>query len=82
VAHSEARTREAGGRAGGRWRGVVNLGWLDGKRRRKYITCGTQAEVVRELRRLTATGYAGTVSLTAVDRCSGNAATGVRYAAG
>jgi len=31
----------------GRWRGVVNLGWHSGKRRRKYITRGTQAEVVR-----------------------------------
>jgi hypothetical protein len=37
----------------GRWRGVVDLGWHDGKRRRKYITRSTQAEVVRELRRLT-----------------------------
>ena len=27
----------------GRWRGVVNLGWHGGKRRRKYITRGTQA---------------------------------------
>jgi integrase len=43
----------------GRWRGVVDLGWHDGKRRRKYITRGTQAEVVRELRRLTAAAEAG-----------------------
>ena len=43
----------------GRWRGVVNLGWHDGKRRRKYITRGTQSEVVRELRRLTAAAEAG-----------------------
>jgi integrase len=43
----------------GRWRGVANLGWHDGKRRRKYITRGTQAEVVRELRRLTAAAEAG-----------------------
>ena len=43
----------------GRWRGVVNLGWHAGKRRRKYITRGTQAEVVRELRRLTAAADAG-----------------------
>ena len=42
----------------GRWRGVVDLGWHDG-RRRKYITRGTQAEVVRELRRLTAAAEAG-----------------------
>jgi len=43
----------------GRWRGVVDLGWHDGKRRRKYITRGSQAEVVRELRRLTADAEAG-----------------------
>jgi len=43
----------------GRWRGVVNLGWHDGKRRRKYITRGTQAEVVRELRGLTAAAETG-----------------------
>jgi integrase len=43
----------------GRWRGVADLGWHDGKRRRKYITRGTQAEVVRELRRLTAAAEAG-----------------------
>ncbi|HWI00876.1 MAG TPA: N-terminal phage integrase SAM-like domain-containing protein [Propionibacteriaceae bacterium] len=43
----------------GRWRGFVNLGWHGGKRRRKYITRGTQAEVVRELRRLTAAAEAG-----------------------
>ena len=34
----------------GRWRGVVNLGWQGGKRRRKYITRGTQAEVVGSTR--------------------------------
>ena len=43
----------------GRWRGVVNLGWHAGKRRRKYITRSTQADVVRELRRLTAAADAG-----------------------
>jgi integrase len=43
----------------GRWRGVVDLGWHDGKRRRKYITRGTQGDVVRELRRLTAAAEAG-----------------------
>jgi hypothetical protein len=37
----------------------VNLGWHAGKRRRKYITRGTQAEVVRQLRRLTAAAAAG-----------------------
>ena len=47
----------------GRWRGVANLGWHDGKRPRKYITRGTQAEVVRELRRLTAAAEAGRLSI-------------------
>jgi integrase len=48
----------------GRWRGVVDLGWHEGKRRRKYITRGTQAEVVRELRRLTAAAEAGRLAIT------------------
>jgi hypothetical protein len=47
----------------GRWRGVVDLGWHEGKRRRKYITRGTQAQVVRELRRLTAAAEAGRLAI-------------------
>ena len=39
-----------------------NLGWHDGKRRRKYLTRGTQAEVVRDLRRLTAAAETGRFS--------------------
>jgi integrase len=48
----------------GRWRGAVDLGWHEGKRRRKYITRSTQAEVVRELRRLTAAAEEGRLAVT------------------
>ena len=37
----------------GRWRGSVHLGWHGGRRRRRYITRATRADVVRELRLLT-----------------------------
>jgi integrase len=47
----------------GRWRGVVDLGWHGGRRRRKYITRRAQADVVRELRRLTAAAEAGRLSV-------------------
>lgn len=34
----------------GRWRGVVDLGWQDGKRKRKYLSGRTREDVVRKLR--------------------------------
>ena len=34
----------------GRWRGVVDLGFVDGKRKRKYVSGPTQAEAVGKLR--------------------------------
>lgn len=37
--------------ADGRWRGVVDLGWDEGGRRRKYVSGATQAEVLERLRR-------------------------------
>ncbi len=37
-------------RADGRWCAAVNLGWQDGKRRRKYLYGHTQAEVRNKLR--------------------------------
>ncbi len=43
----------------GRWRGVVDLGWHNGKRRRKYITRRTRQEVARELRSLVAAAESG-----------------------
>jgi integrase len=36
--------------ADGRWRGVADLGWMDGKRVRKYISAATQGEVRQKLR--------------------------------
>jgi integrase len=36
--------------ADGRWRAIVDLGWQDGRRRRKYLSGVTRAEVVARLR--------------------------------
>jgi integrase len=46
----------------GRWRGAVDLGWLNGKRKRKYVTRPTRAEVVKALREMTALAEAGKLS--------------------
>ena len=35
----------------GRWRGVVDLGFVDGKRKRKYVSGATQAEALGKLAR-------------------------------
>lgn len=43
----------------GRWLGVVDLGWQDGKRVRKYVSARTRAEVVDKLRALQAGLNAG-----------------------
>jgi integrase len=45
--------------ADGRWQGSVELGWIDGARRRRTITRRTKAEVARELRRLLTEAEAG-----------------------
>jgi integrase len=34
----------------GRWRGAVDLGWVDEKRLRKYVSDATQAQAVEKLR--------------------------------
>jgi len=34
----------------GRWEGAIDLGWIDGKRRRKFVYGSTRAEVVEKLR--------------------------------
>jgi integrase len=34
----------------GRWRAVVDLGWVDGKRRRKYVSGATQSQALERLR--------------------------------
>lgn len=36
--------------ADGRWRGAVDLGWVDGRRQRKYISAATRTEALRKLR--------------------------------
>ncbi|RZU51596.1 site-specific recombinase XerD [Krasilnikovia cinnamomea] len=46
----------------GRWRGAVDLGWLNGKRRRKYVTRKTRADVAKALLELTALAEAGKLS--------------------
>lgn len=38
--------------AEGRWRSVVDLGWRDGRRRRKYLSGRTRTEVAAKLRRV------------------------------
>jgi hypothetical protein len=45
--------------ADGRWQGSVDLGWSNGRRRRKTVTRRTKAEVVREVRRLISEYEAG-----------------------
>jgi integrase len=46
----------------GRWRGAVDLGWIDGKRRRKYVSAATQAQVLEKLRQAQRAADAGVVS--------------------
>jgi integrase len=46
----------------GRWRGVVDLGWVDGKRRRKYVAAATQAQALEKLRQAQRAANAGVVS--------------------
>ena len=48
--------------ADGSWRGVVDLGWHDGRRRRKYVRGATKAEVVRTTRRFAQEAEAGRLS--------------------
>ncbi len=46
--------------ADGRWRSVVDLGYRDGRRRRKYLSGRTRAEVAGKLRRVLDEHEAGT----------------------
>lgn len=48
--------------AKGDWRGVADLGWVDGKRRRKYARGSTQAEVLKKLRQIQREADAGVVA--------------------
>ena len=45
--------------ASGRWRASIDLGWRDGRRRRKYLSAPTRAEVLRQLRAATQARDAG-----------------------
>jgi integrase len=46
----------------GRWRGVVDLGWVDGKRRRKYVAGATQAQALEKLRQAQRAAASGVVT--------------------
>jgi len=46
----------------GRWRGIVDLGWVDGRRQRKYVSGATQAEALRRLRGVQRAAQAGVVA--------------------
>jgi integrase len=46
----------------GRWRGVVDLGWIDGRRQRKYVAGATQAEALEKLRQVQRAAETGVVS--------------------
>lgn len=46
-AHGEGSLHQ---RKDGRWAGVVDLGWVDGHRKRKYVYAATQAEALRKMR--------------------------------
>ncbi|MHB8246417.1 MAG: tyrosine-type recombinase/integrase [Acidimicrobiales bacterium] len=48
--------------ADGRWRGAVDLGWIDGKRRRKYVAGATQSEALEKLRQAQRAAKAGVVA--------------------
>lgn len=48
--------------ADGRWRGVADFGWVDGKRRRKYVRASTQGEVLARLRQIRREADAGVVA--------------------
>jgi integrase len=53
VAQRRRRGRGEGGihrRTDGRWEGTIELGWRDGKRRRKYVYGRTRAELAAKLR--------------------------------
>jgi integrase len=39
-------------RKDGRWEGQADLGWVDGKRVRKSVYGGTEADVIRKLRKV------------------------------
>ncbi|MCM0678183.1 hypothetical protein NCC78_26420 [Micromonospora phytophila] len=46
----------------GRFRAAIDLGWSNGKRRRKYVTRRTGAEVVKALKEMTVLAETGRLS--------------------
>ncbi len=46
----------------GRWRGVVDLGWVDGRSTGKYVTGSTQAEALAKMRRVQREAESGVVA--------------------
>jgi integrase len=46
-------------RKDGRWIGIAELGWQDGKRRRKYVYGTTRAEVAAKLAKVRSDQEAG-----------------------
>jgi integrase len=45
--HGEGGIRH---RSDGRWEGSIDLGWINGKRRRKFVYAKTRREIVEKLR--------------------------------
>lgn len=46
-------------RKDGRWARIIDLGWVDGHRKRKYVYGATQAEALRKIREAQKTPEAG-----------------------
>ena len=46
----------------GRWRGAVDLGWVDGKRRRKYVSDATQSGALAKMRKAQQAAEIGVVA--------------------
>lgn len=46
----------------GRWRAVVDLGWVDGQRKRKYVSGATRSQVLERLRKAQSNVLSGTVT--------------------
>jgi integrase len=64
---SKRRSRGDGAvfqRADGRWEGRLDLGWQDGKRRRKFVYGRTKAEVLTKLREAQRLATEGTLVVT------------------
>ena len=73
VAEHKRRGRGEGGiylLPNGKWRGTVEIGWVNGRRQRKTVTRSTRADVSKELRRLVDAAADKAASRSAVRRHS------------